>query len=183
MRKKHILKASVLAAILAASFVGTIPAGSVLCQAAEGSVKHTVHGNIMVDLSDYLGGSFSNLSYKVSGLEKIKDVPGEVKYQNYDITATGTSSENIVRIHYLSDPEDADYDHVQNVPAGFGIYIGLGESDARYELYSNGWTEIQPTRDMEWQIFKKGKYYVAFYCKYCNVDDLYIALDGYLPLC
>lgn len=181
MRKKQMIKSFALGAALSLSFIGTTVTGAVACLASDAYSKYTVHGNTMMELSGYLGGSFSSVTGTKPGLEKIKDVPGEVKWQDADITVTGTSSENIVRVHFLTDRDQEGYN--KPVPAGFGMYLGLGESDAEYILYSDGWTEIQPTRDTEWEIFKKGNYYVAFKCQYANLDDLYIALDGYLPLC
>ena len=126
-----------------------------------------------IDLLSYFTHSFSSLVNDVPDLSKAKDVEGEVKWENNSLSITGISSDYIVRAHVFGTDKYSVY----------GIYIGMPENKLLEQL--QGYTLLGTNSD-DWTLTASGTdadaIQVAYKLSQGKVSDLYVAINGYMPI-
>lgn len=126
-----------------------------------------------IDLISYFTHSFSSLVNEVPDLSKTKENEGEVKWENDSLSVTGTSSDYIVRAHVFGADKYSVY----------GIYIGMPEDDMLEQLTgymlvgtnADGWTLTASGTDAD-------AIQIAYKLSQGKVSDLYVAINGYMPI-
>lgn len=127
-----------------------------------------------LSLEDYLSCSFDDILWDFPELVQTKKEADIEKWESDSISVTGTDHDHIVRIRLsMNDGDTCIYE----------IYPGMDDEDAQYRLSTEELKNETITED-GWHVFSSndGKM-VAYNLNQDNtLHDIYVALEGYLPI-
>ena len=124
-----------------------------------------------IDLSEFLGSSFSTLVMYVDGLYEQKNTHNEVKWGNDYMSVTGISEQQIVRIRLNENASRYSL---------YGVFPGQYIEEAYITLENNGFHFLYTSN--EWIVYQNGDVYIVFNVSLEKVGQLYLAQSGYVPV-
>lgn len=127
-----------------------------------------------MNLARYLGGSFDIISQDIPSLIQTENSPDKVKWENNNISVTGTDPNNIVRIRYSGG---------LNGYSVYSIYPGMSADASDLTLESQGLIFKKATDDGWFVYLSNDDKMVAFDLDENNCTvDIYVAFQEYSPL-